>query len=122
MSSSSSDISVSAVSAPVLEQRVFLPHDQFEPHDAKGTFVKGADFQELYYYSTGMRMQQETNSTRTTKILFAFAKTCVYMIRAATGDFVRGVSTLSDMSATPLFGARTFARSHTQVINMSCRR
>ena len=55
MSSSSSDISVSAaaapMAAPVLEQRVFLPHEQFEPHDAKGTFVKGADFQELYYYN-----------------------------------------------------------------------
>ena len=116
MSSSFSDISVSAAAAPVLEQRVFLPHEQFEPHDAKGTFVKGDKFVELYCYAARNIFNEDDEDS------LCFCKTCVYMIRAATGDFVRGVSTLSDMSATPLFGARTFARSHTQVINMSCRR
>ena len=48
MSSSSSDIGVSAIAARVVEQtRVFQPHDQFIPYDAKGDFVKGDKFHEL---------------------------------------------------------------------------
>ena len=50
LSSSFSDIRVNAVSAPAVEQSGFFlpPHDQFQPHDAKGSFVKGSDFYELY--------------------------------------------------------------------------